>query len=48
MAQERHPWIAWSYGDIFLVDTEDALLSCDAARRTWERACWHEPLMPAN
>lgn len=30
----KYPWIAWSYGDIALVDTEDALLACDACRRT--------------
>lgn len=33
----RYPWIAWSYGDIALVDTEDALLACDAGRRICKR-----------
>ena len=44
-----YPWIAWSYGDIALVDTEDALLACDAARHTCERLHPERPfLMPTN
>jgi len=32
--KDVYPWIAWSYGDIALVDhTEDVLLACDVARR---------------
>jgi hypothetical protein len=52
------PWIAWSYGDIAMVDhtqneadfTEDVeLLACDAARRTCERLPAERPfLMPTN
>jgi hypothetical protein len=35
--KNAYPWIAWSYGDIAMVDhPEDALLACDAARRTCE------------
>lgn len=44
-----YPWIAWSYGDIALVDTEDALLACDAARHTCERLRAKRPfLMPTT
>ena len=53
-----YAWIAWSYGDIALVDhtkneadhTEDVeLLACDAARRTCERLPAERPfLMPTN
>jgi hypothetical protein len=48
--KDVYPWIAWSYGDIALVDhTEDALLACDAARRACETL---EPegevLLPTN
>ena len=41
--------IAWSYGDIALVDTEDALLACDAARRACAPLPAERPfLMPTN
>ena len=45
-----YPWIAWSYGDIAMVDhMEDELLACDAARRTCERLPAERPfLMPTN
>ena len=44
-----YPWIAWSYGDIAMVDTEDELLACDAARRACERLPAEHPfLMPTN
>jgi hypothetical protein len=44
-----YPWIAWSYGDIALVDTEDELLACDAARRACESMPAKRPfLMPTN
>ena len=32
-----YPWIAWSYDDIALVDTDDGFLACDAAARTCEQ-----------
>ena len=37
VAGDGYHWIAWSYGDIALVETEDALLACDAGRRTCKR-----------
>lgn len=40
-----YPWIAWSYGDTALVDIEDALLACDAARRACERLTTERPLL---
>lgn len=45
-----YPWIAWSYGDIAMVDhLEDELLACDAARRACERLPAERPfLMPTN
>jgi hypothetical protein len=47
--KNAYPWIAWSYGDIALVDTEDALLACDAARRACESLPAEHPfLMPTN
>jgi len=48
--RDVYPWIAWSYGDIALVDhTEDALLACDAARRACEQLHPEGPfLMPTN
>jgi hypothetical protein len=49
MPNEAYPWLAWSYGDMAMVDTEENLLACDIARR----ACDHLPaerpfLMPTN
>lgn len=32
-----YPWIAWSSGDIAMVDVETALLACDPARRSCEQ-----------
>jgi hypothetical protein len=44
-----YPWIAWSYGEIALVDIEDALLACDATRRTCRSLPAERPfLMPTN
>ena len=45
-----YPWIAWSYGDIAMVDhMEDELLACDAARRACESLPAERPfLMPTN
>ena len=46
---DAYAWIAWSYGDIALVDTEAELLACDASRRTCERLPAERPiLMPTN
>ena len=46
---DGYPWIAWSYGDMAMVDTEDELLACDAARRACERLPAERPfLMPTN
>ena len=36
-AGDGYHLFAWSYGDIALVQTEEALLACDASRRTCER-----------
>jgi hypothetical protein len=47
--KRAYPWIAWSYGDIAMVDTDDQLLACDAARRACERLRAKRPfLMPTN
>ncbi len=47
--KDAYPWIAWSYGDIAMVDTEDELLACDAARRACKRLRAKRPfLMPTN
>jgi hypothetical protein len=47
--ENAYPWIAWSYGDIALVDTEDELLACDPARRACERLPAERPfLLPTN
>ena len=44
-----YAWIAWSYGDIALLDTETGLLACDASRRTCEQLPAERPfLMPTN
>jgi len=45
-----YPWLAWSYGDIAMVDhTEDQLLACDAARHTCEPLQAERPfLLPTN
>jgi hypothetical protein len=45
-----YPWIAWSSGDIAMVRTEeDALLACDAVRRTCEPLdVSGEVLLPTN
>ena len=48
-AQERVPLIAWSYGDIAMVDTGDELPACDAARRACVSLPAERPfLMPTN
>ena len=45
---DAYPWIAWSYGDMAMVDTEDELLACDP-RRACERLPAERPfLMPTN
>jgi hypothetical protein len=47
--KDAYPWIAWSYGDIAMVDTDDELLACDAARRACDRLRVKRPfLMPTN
>lgn len=47
--RNAYPWIAWSYGDVALVDTEDALLACDATRHECETLDPERPfLMPTN
>ena len=47
--KDAYPWIAWSYSDIAMVDTDDELLACDAARRACERLRAKRPfLMPTN
>lgn len=47
--KDAYPWIAWSYGDVAMVDTDDELLACDAARRACERLSAKRPfLMPTN
>ena len=47
--RNEYPWIAWSYGDVALVDTDDALLACNAARRACEPLQAERPfLMPTN
>jgi hypothetical protein len=44
-----YPWIAWSYGEIALVDIEHALLACDATRRTCRSLPAERPfLLPTN
>jgi hypothetical protein len=45
-----YPWIAWSYGDIAMVDlTEDELLACDPASQTCKNLPAESPiLMPTN
>ena len=40
-----YPWIAWSYGDIAMVDTEDELLACDATRHACERLPAERPFL---
>jgi hypothetical protein len=47
--KNAYPWIAWSYGDLALVDTKDELLACDAARRACKSVPAERPfLMPTN
>ena len=47
--RNAYPWIAWSYGNVALVDVEDALLACDATRRMCETLPAERPfLMPTN
>ena len=47
--KDVYPWIAWSYGDIAMVDTDDGLLAGDAARRACERLpAERQFLMPTN
>jgi hypothetical protein len=51
--RNAYPWIAWSYGDIALVDTNEGansvLFACDAARRTCEPLPAEHPLLlPTN
>ncbi len=46
---DGYPWIAWSSGDIALVDIESELLACDAARQTCEHLPTERPfLLPTN
>jgi hypothetical protein len=47
--RNAYPSIAWSYGDLALVDTKDELLACDAVRRACERVPAERPfLMPTT
>lgn len=55
--ENAYPWIAWSYGDLALVDVDaggddqatDALLACDPARRSCEVLDAERPfLLPTN
>jgi hypothetical protein len=47
--KNAYPWIAWSYGDIAMIDTDDELLACDAAHRACGRVPAKRPfLMPTN
>ena len=47
--KDEYPWIAWSYGDIAMVETEDALLACVAARQECATLHPQRPfLMPTN
>lgn len=47
--KNAYPSIAWSYGDIAMVDTEGQLLACDAARRECEHLPAERPfLLPTN
>ena len=47
--KNAYPWIAWSYGDVAMVDTEDALLACDAARQECATLhAEHPVLMPTS
>lgn len=36
MPDKGYPWIAWSYGDIALVDNDGVFRACDVSRRTCE------------
>ncbi len=40
-----YPWIAWSYGDIAVVDTERSVVACDAGRRTCRTLPAQEPVL---
>jgi hypothetical protein len=40
-----YPWIAWSYDDIALVDTEDAVIACDAAHRVCKTVDLSRPVL---
>jgi hypothetical protein len=45
----EYSYLAWSYGDIALVETETALFACDAASRTCESVAAQRPvLMPTS
>ena len=47
--QNAYPSIAWSYGNLALVDIENALLACDAVRRLCMNLAAERPLlMPTN
>ena len=47
--KNEFPEIAWSYGDIAMVDVADELLACDAARRACQRLPAERPfMMPTN
>jgi hypothetical protein len=47
---DAHPWIAWSYADIAMVDHVDGeLLACDALRGACDPLPAEQPLlMPTN
>lgn len=47
--KNAYPNLAWSYGDIAMVDTEDELLACDATLRTCQSLPAERPfLMPTS
>lgn len=46
---DQYPWIAWSYDDVAMLDVDDGLVACEAARQLCERVPAERPfLMPSN
>jgi hypothetical protein len=49
MPDDGYPWIAWSYGDMAMVDVEEGLLACDVGVQACEKLPAERPfLMPTN
>ena len=46
--QNAYPSIAWSYGNLALVDIENALLACDAVRRLCTNPGSRAPVLDAD